>query len=169
MKCALIVAMGKHREIGKDNDLLWRLPRDMKFFKETTSGHTVVMGRKNWESIPAKFRPLPDRKNIVLTKNKDYKAEGATLLHDFKTLKTHLEKHKEEDKKCFIIGGAQIYQLALEHDLIDEMYITQVQETFEADTFFPFVDWENWEEEDVLNFEKDEKNPHSFIIKKYTR
>src|SRR5690554_2320548 len=114
MKCALIAAIGKHREIGKDNDLLWHLPRDMQFFKETTQGHVVVMGRKNWESIPEKFRPLPNRKNIVLSKNTDFKAEGAILIHDIRELNQHLEANQ----KCFIIGGAQIYQLALEQDLI---------------------------------------------------
>lgn len=167
MKCSLIVAMGKHREIGKDNDLLWRLPRDMKFFKETTEGHTVVMGRKNWESIPEKFRPLPNRKNIVVSRNPDYVAEGAVLISDLKEISLH--HNVDSGKKCFIIGGAQIYQLALEQDLIDELYITQVHETFEADTYFPFIDWENWEEEDVLEYEKDDKNPHSFTIKKFTR
>ncbi len=167
MKCALIVAMGKHREIGKDNDLLWKLPRDMKFFKETTEGHTVVMGRKNWESIPERFRPLPNRKNIVISRNPDYVAEGAILISDLKEISLH--HNVDSGKKCFIIGGAQIYQLALEQDLIDELYITQVHETFEADTYFPFIDWENWEEEDVLEYEKDDKNPHSFTIKKFTR
>ena len=165
MKCALIVAMGKHREIGKDNDLLWKLPRDMQFFKETTQGHTVVMGRKNWESIPERFRPLPNRKNIVISRNTDYKPEGAILISDLKDLAQYLEA----DKKCFIIGGAQIYQLALEQDLIDEMYITHVHETFDADTYFPFVNWEGWVEEDLLGYEKDDKNPHSFTVTKYTR
>nr|WP_205677800.1 dihydrofolate reductase [Brumimicrobium salinarum] len=165
MKHALIVAMGKHREIGKDNDLLWRLPRDMKIFKETTLNHVVVMGRKNWESIPEKFRPLPQRKNIILTRNKDYKAKNAIIIHDFKDI----SKHLDENEKCFIIGGAEIYQLALKHDFVDEMYITQVDETFEADTFFPFVNWENWEEEDLLKYEKDDKNPYSFTVKKYTK
>ena len=167
MKYILIVAMGKHREIGKDNDLLWRLPRDMKFFKETTEGHTVVMGRKNWESIPEKFRPLPNRKNIVISINPDYNAEGAVLISDLKDIEEHF--NLDSDEKCFIIGGAQIYQLALEADLINEMYITQVHETFEADTYFPFVNWENWEEDDVLEYDQDEKNPYSFVIKKYTR
>lgn len=167
MKCTLIVAMGKHRGIGKDNDLLWKLPRDMKFFKETTEGHTVVMGRKNWESIPEKFRPLPNRKNIVISRNPDYKVEGAVLITDLKEISEHY--NVDSDKKCFIIGGAQIYQLALEQDLIDEMYITQVHETFEADTYFPFVNWEDWEEDEILEYDKDEKNPHSFTIKKYTR
>ena len=167
MKYILIVAMGKHREIGKDNDLLWRLPRDMKFFKETTEGHTVVMGRKNWESIPEKFRPLPNRKNIVISRNPDYNAEAAVLISDLKDIEEHF--NLDSDEKCFIIGGAQIYQLALEADLINEMYITQVHETFEADTYFPFVNWENWEEDDVLEYDQDEKNPYSFVIKKYTR
>lgn len=167
MKCTLIVAMGEHREIGKDNDLLWRLPRDMKFFKETTQGHTVVMGRKNWESIPEKFRPLPNRKNIVLSRNKDYVANGAIVISNLKQIEEHY--YSNSNKKCFIIGGAEIYKLALEANLIDEMYITYVKSTFEADTYFPFVNWENWEEEDILDFEKDEKNPYSFTVKKYTR
>lgn len=165
MKCALIVAMGQHREIGKDNQLLWSLPRDMKFFRETTMGHIVVMGRKNWESIPKKFRPLPGRKNIVLTRNKDYKAEGAIVIYDLE----ELAEHFEEDKTCFIIGGAQIYQLALDKEMVDELYITYVHQTFEADTYFPFINWDNWEEEDILEFEGDEKNPFPFTIKKYTK
>lgn len=165
MKCSLIVAMGKHREIGKDNDLLWHLPRDMQFFKETTTGNTVVMGRKSWESIPSKFRPLPNRKNIVITRNPDYKAEGAIVVTDFSALSRHVEK----DEKCFITGGAQIFQLVFEQGIINEMYITHVEGTFEADTFFPFVNWENWEEEDILKFEKDDKNPYSFTIKKYNQ
>jgi len=108
---------------------------------------------------------LPNRKNIVVSRNPDYIPEGAILITDLKEIGQHIEA----DKKCFIIGGAQIYQLALEQDLIDELYITQVHETFEADTFFPFINWENWEEEEVLKFEKDDKNPFSFTIKKYTR
>src|SRR5690554_7624901 len=98
MKCALIVAMGKHREIGKDNDLLWKLPRDMKFFKETTLGHTVVMGRKNWESIPEKFRPLPNRKNIVVSRNPDYIPEGAILITDLKEIGQHIEADKRSEE-----------------------------------------------------------------------
>ena len=165
MKCSIVVAMGKHREIGKDNDLLWHLPRDMRFFKETTTGHTVVMGRKSWESIPEKFRPLPNRKNIVITRDYEYKAEGAIVITDLEALSQHVDKAE----KCFIIGGAQIYQLALEQGFINEMYITHVDETFEADTFFPFVNWENWEEEDILEYDKDEKNPYSFTIIKYNQ
>ena len=86
MKYALIVALGRNNEIGKDNDLVWHLPRDMKFFKDTTAGHTVVMGRKNWESIPKKFRPLPNRQNIVLTRNENYSAPGAEVIKNFKDI-----------------------------------------------------------------------------------
>ncbi len=165
MKCSLIVAMGKHREIGKNNNLLWHLPRDMKFFKETTTGNTVVMGRKSWESIPKKFRPLPHRRNIVITRNPEYKADGATVITDFNALSQYVS----EDEKCFITGGAQIYLLALEKGIVDEMYITQVEATFEADTYFPFVNWENWKEEEILKHEKDDKNQFSFTIFKYNR
>lgn len=167
MKYTIVVALGEHREIGANNDLLWHLPRDMQFFKETTMGHTVVMGRKNWESIPERFRPLPGRRNIVITRNKDYKAQGATVIHDIAEVSKQLP---EDGSKCFIIGGAQIYQLALEQDIIDEMYITQVHQTFpNADSFFPFVNWENWEEEEVLQSKKDENNPYSFTVKKYSK
>lgn len=167
IKYSLIVAIGKHREMGADNDLLWHLPRDMQFFKETTTGHAVVMGRKNWESIPQKYRPLPNRLNFVLTRDKNYSAEGATVIYDLKEVAQHLEG---KNLTCFIIGGAQIYQLALETGLLNEMYVTQVHNTFkEADTFFPFVNWGEWEEEDILEQDKDEKHLYSFNIKKFTR
>lgn len=162
MELSLIVAMGKHREIGKDNDLLWHLPRDMKFFKETTLGHTVVMGRKNWESIPERFRPLKDRNNIVLTRNEDFEAEGATVIHDFEKLPDVVEKNN--DRKCFIIGGAQIYDIALKSGQVKEMFITEVEETFEADTYFPFIDSDGWEMEVLLEHPADDKNPHAFKV-----
>jgi dihydrofolate reductase len=167
MKLSLIVAMGKHREIGKDNDLLWHLPKDMRFFKETTLGHSVVMGRKNWDSIPDRFRPLANRENIVLTRNDDFEAEGATVIHDFKDLPDVVET--SDEKKCFIIGGAQVYDIALKSGQINEMYVTEVEETFEADTFFPFVDSSGWEVEVVLEHTADDKNPHSFRVKRFWR
>lgn len=167
MELSLIVAMGKHREIGKDNDLLWHLPRDMKFFKETTLGHTVVMGRKNWESIPERFRPLTERQNIVLTRNEDFSAEGAVVIHGFDELSTVVET--SGDKKCFIIGGAQVYDIALKSGQVNEMFVTEVDETFEADTFFPFVDSDGWEVEVVLEHEADDKNPYSFRVKRFWR
>ncbi len=166
MEFSLIVAIGENREIGKNNDLLWRLPNDMKFFKETTIGHTVIMGRKNWESIPEKFRPLTDRKNIVLTTNSNYQAAGAIVITDFNKLNEEAGLLSNQSKN-FIIGGAQIYQLALLHLDITEMYITHVHATFEADTFFPKISLEDWKSETIYQQEKDAKHTYSFEIKRY--
>jgi dihydrofolate reductase len=164
MKYALIVALGKNNEIGKNNDLVWHLPRDMKFFKDTTAGHTVVMGRKNWESIPEKFRPLPNRQNIVLTRNENYTAPGAEVIKNFNAIPSVVNDKKDT---CFIIGGAQVYQLALADENLNEMFITHVDEAFDADTHFPEFDKEEWNEEIILTYKKDEKNPHDFVIKRY--
>ena len=164
MKYALIVALGRNNEIGKDNDLVWHLPRDMKFFKDTTAGHTVVMGRKNWESIPKKFRPLPNRQNIVLTRNENYSAPGAEVIKNFKDIPSVVN---DKNDTCFIIGGAQVYQLALTDKDLQEMFITHVDETFDADTHFPEFDKAEWNEEIILKYEKDSKNPHDFVIKRY--
>jgi dihydrofolate reductase len=164
MKYALIVALGRKNEIGKNNDLVWHLPRDMKFFKDTTAGHTVVMGRKNWESIPEKFRPLPNRQNIVLTRNENYSAPGAIVIKNFNDIPSVVN---DKNDKCFIIGGAQVYKLALTDGNLEEMFITYVDETFDADTHFPEFNKAEWNEETMLTYEKDEKNPHSFVIKRY--
>lgn len=166
MKIALIVAMGKDREIGKDNDLIWHLPKDMKFFKETTTQHIVLMGRKNWESIPEKYRPLVNRENVVLTRNENYKTEGAAI---FNSLEKAIETYnsKSEKRTLFVIGGAEIYKLALENKLIDEMYITHIDEAFDADAFFPEIDYSNWQSETILEHQKDEKNKYNFKINRY--
>lgn len=165
MEYTLIVAIGKQNEIGKNNDLLWHLPRDMKFFKDTTNGHIVVMGRKNWESIPEKFRPLHNRQNIVLTRNTDYDAKDATVIANFDDIPAAV---KDDLKTCFIIGGAQVYDLALKSGKVTEMYITHVDESFEADTYFPAIsDLEDWQDEVILRHEKDDRNPYSFTIKRY--
>lgn len=165
MKYIAIVAMGRYREIGRKGRLLWKLPRDMQFFKETTMGHTVVMGRKSWDSLPKSFRPLPGRKNIVITRNRDFQAEGATIISDLRDIEKIVP---ENEKKCFIIGGAQIYQLALDYGIINEMYITHVDERFpNADTFYPFINWDHWDSEEILTHPKDEENPYSITIKRY--
>lgn len=166
MKYISIVAMGRQREIGRKGELLWHLPYDMNFFKEITSGHTVVMGRKSWESIPEKFRPLPNRKNFVVTRNMEYKAEGATVINDLRDLPKLIDY---DEDICFIIGGAQIYQLAFDYELVDEMLITHVDQRFtDADTFFPYVNWDYWDKKEILAHQKDEKNAYSIKIFKYT-
>lgn len=135
MVVSLIVAASENNVIGKDNDLIWHLPKDMKFFKDSTQNHFVIMGRKNFESIPHKFRPLPNRTNVVVTRQTNYKAQGCIVLH---TLEQALERAKEAgDSEPFIIGGGQIYRLALDSNLIDRVYLTRIHKHYEGDTFFP--------------------------------
>jgi dihydrofolate reductase len=162
----LIAAIGKNNELGKNNDLMWRLKSDMDFFKSTTSGHWVIMGRKSWESLPARFRPLPNRVNCVVTRNSDFQAEGA---HLFASLHAAIEKAREKGaKKVFIIGGAQIYAECLKSNLIDEMYLTHVAGAFsEADVFFPEVDPLQWNTTLIAAFEADDKNQFAGEILHY--
>ena len=167
MKVSLIVAMDSDRGIGKNNDLMWHLPADMRFFKETTSGHIVVLGRKNYESIPERFRPLPNRENAVLTRNSDYSAPGCKL---FNSLESCLEAYKNEsDRTVFIIGGGEIYKQSLALNCVDEMYITHVHHSYDADTFFPIFDATQWESTVIQVQEIDEKHPVSFEIKHYLK
>lgn len=167
MKISIIVAIDTNRGIGKDNDLLWHLPADMQFFKQTTTNHIVVMGRKNYESIPERFRPLPNRENVVLSRNSDYKAEGCLL---FNSLESCLEHYQHEtERTLFIIGGGQIYQEALATDLVSELFITQVRHSFDADTFFPEINKSEWISETVFTHSIDEKNRFDFEVKKYTK
>jgi len=163
MKVSLIVAVSENGIIGKDNNLIWHLPKDMKFFKETTMGHHVIMGRKNFESIPHKFRPLPNRTNIVITRQSNYKAEGCLVVN---SVEEALEIAKQNgDSDPFIIGGGQIYKIALEQNLVDRIYLTRIYYSFDGDTFFPELnsDWKEINREDCF---KDEMNKYdySFIV-----
>ena len=167
MKTVLIVAIDKEKGIGKNNDLMWHLPDDMKFFKETTKGHIVVMGRKNFESIPEKYRPLPGRENVVLTRNSDYKANGSTVYHSFEACMKAYQN--EEERIVFIIGGGEIYRMALEANVVDEMYITHVDKIYGADTFFPEFNSEKWKIETVLEHNQDERHEAAFSVRKYTK
>lgn len=167
MKVALIVAMDRERGIGKNNDLMWHLPADMRFFKETTTDQIVVMGRKNFESIPERFRPLPNRTNVVLTRNVQFTAPGCEIFH---SLETCLEAYKNEtEKTVFIIGGGEIYKEALASEAVEEMFITHVDEVFGADTFFPELIEGRWSKSVVFEYEKDEKNGASFAVWRYER
>lgn len=167
MIVSLIVATGENLEIGKDNDLLWHLPRDMRFFTQTTKGHYIIMGRKNWDSIPLKYRPLSKRVNIVVSRKQELTLDGAIHVQ---SIDEGIELARvNNENEVFIIGGGQIYTIALENDLIDTIYITRVHASFDADTFFPNVDYSKWKEESREDFEKDEKNSFSFTIYKYTK
>lgn len=165
MNIAIIVAMDANKGIGKNNDLMWHLPNDMKFFKEKTTDNIVVMGRKNYESIPEKYRPLPNRENVILTRNKAFKAEGCIVLHSFDELLQHYEN--EEDRTMFIIGGGEIYKEALKKDIVDEMYITKVNKSYNADTFFPEINLREWRRSKVLTNPQDLKHEAEFDIWKY--
>ncbi|MEY4659017.1 MAG: hypothetical protein RJB36_783 [Bacteroidota bacterium] len=167
MKKALIVAMDAQRGIGKNNDLMWHLPKDMQFFKDTTQGQIVVMGRKNYESIPEKYRPLPNRLNVVLTRNVDFTAPNCLVFHSLEACLSHFQDEKE--RTLFIIGGGEIYRMALESSIVDEMYITHVHHTYDAETFFPDFDESNWESSLIFEQEKDEKHEAGFTVNKYLK
>jgi len=159
MRVSLIVAVSENGVIGKDNDLIWHLPNDIRFFKETTMGHHVIMGRKNFESIPHKYRPLPDRTNIVITRQPDYKEEGCVVVN---SIESALEIAKNNgENESFIIGGGQIYKLALEANLIDKIYLTKVHHSFDGDTFFSELN-SDWKEINKIENKADEKHSYDY-------
>jgi dihydrofolate reductase len=167
-KIALIVAQSKNGAIGKNNDLLWHLPLDMAFFKVTTKDSIVLTGRKNYESIPEKYRPLPGRENWVITRDKNYSAPGAIVLH---SINEAIEKYTEYNttKPLFIIGGGQIYEQIQNMNCLNEMYITHVETEIEGDTFFKVIEPNIWKITSIQKVEKDEKHTFEFEMKLYTR
>lgn len=160
----LIVARASNNVIGKDNDLVWDLPDDMKFFMSTTSGHIVIMGRKNWDSIPAKYRPLPNRLNIIVTRNKDYQQDSCEVYH---SIEEAIAAHQEDERDIYIIGGGEIYKYAIEKNLLDEMLITEINQDFEGDTYFPDFDQSLWKKEILQEHPADERHQCSFTICRY--
>lgn len=167
MRISLIAAVADNGVIGKDNDLVWSLPDDMSFFKASTQGRHVIMGRRNYESIPEKYRPLPGRPNIVLSRNADYDTKGAELFTSLTEALDHARSQGEED--AFIIGGGQIYTMALDAGLVDTMYITHVHGEPEGDAFFPEFDTSEWSLEVIDDHAADERHEFSFTICKYDR
>ena len=167
MKTALIVAMDSERGIGKNNDLMWHLPKDMQFFKDTTQGQIVVMGRKNYDSIPEKYRPLPNRLNVILTRNKGFQAPNCLVFHSLNACFDHFKE--ETERTVFIIGGGEIYRMALDSVELHEMYITQVHHTYDAETYFPVFNEADWNCQVVFEQEKNEQHEAAFTVKKYTK
>lgn len=166
MTVSLIVAVSENKVIGKDNDLAWHLPDDMKFFKDTTKGHYVIMGRKNYESIPHKFRPLPKRTNVIVTRQNNYKAEGCLVVNSIEeALKLALEA---EDNEPFVIGGGQIYKHAIEHNLVDRVYLTRVHTEIDGDTYFEDLD-DSWKLVHADLHPSDEKHPFAFTFQTFER
>lgn len=167
MKVSLIVAKAENEAIGKDNDLIWHLRDDLRYFSEITKGHHVIMGRMNYDSIPDKYRPLPNRTNIVVTRNEDFHAENCLVVNSIEEGLLIAKNNKEEE--AFIIGGGQIYKHSLELDLVDKLYITYVHHKFEADVFFPDYDKGKWKRTSEIFHPKDEKHKYSFSFITYSK
>lgn len=162
----LVVAVAQNGVIGRDNQLIWQLRDDMKFFKELTIGHIILTGRKNYESIPEKFRPLPNRLNCVMSRNLQYQALQCEL---FSNISSWIQKYSSDERELFIIGGGEIYRQALAQNVVDVMFITHVKAEPEGDTFFPEFDASQWRSEVLTSHTKDERNEYDFDIVKYTR
>lgn len=144
--------------IGKDGGLPWKLPNDMKFFKETTTGHTVLMGRKTFESMGN--RPLPNRQNLIMTRQLDYQADGVTVVH-------HLDDIVGNSEDIYVIGGSEIYKQFM--PVVDVLWQTKIAGDFDGDTFFPQVNWEDWQLVEKIPGIRDEKNKHDHESLKYIR
>lgn len=165
MIVSLIVAVSENMTIGKENDLPWHLPDDMKYFMQATKGHHVIMGRKNYDSIPAKYKPLPDRTNIVVTRKEKFQAPGCLVVHSIEDGLSIAMKNKETE--AFIIGGAEIYKQGMK--FTQRMYITEIHATIEGDTHFPSFNHDEWEEVSRIHHGKDERHQHAFDFVIYER
>ncbi len=157
----LIVAMGKNREIGKENQLLWHLPKDLKHFKELTSGYPIIMGRKTYESIG---KPLPNRTNIVISRKNDWFEEGILIVG---SIKEAVKFAKKIDEEVFVIGGGNIYEQTI--DLADKLEVTLVDAVLDADTFFPKINEKIWQKTNEERHQKDEKNEFDFCFQTFER
>jgi dihydrofolate reductase len=154
---SIIVAMSENRVIGNDNTLIWKLPADLKRFKEITTGNTIVMGRKTYESIG---RPLPNRRNIIITRDKNYKAEGCEVVNSIE------ESLLTCGDNIFIIGGGEIYKQSI--GISDKIYLTLIHETFEGDTIFSELG-DEWKEINREDHDSDEKNKHKYSFIEYEK
>ena len=157
MMLTAIAAVAQNGIIGKDNDLIWHLPDDLKHFKKLTKGHTIIMGRKTWESIGAK--PLPKRRHIIVTRNAEYQAVGAEVTTSISDAIALIEN----DDQPFIVGGAEIYRLAM--PFVKRLELTYVHNDFDGDTHFPEFDKNEWEVTSEVRHEADEKHewPFTFV------
>ena len=158
---AIIVATAKHHVIGQGNDIPWYCPADLQYFKKTTLGAPVIMGRKTWDSL--KIQPLPGRENIIITRDPHFTADGCVIVN---TIEQAL-KHVAQVEKIFIIGGAMIYEQMLAH--ADELYVTEVDADVKGDRYFPAIDQQQWSLTRAENYCADEKNPFNMIFKHYKR
>jgi dihydrofolate reductase len=160
MKITLVAAIASNNVIGKENSLPWNIPEDLKRFKQMTSGHTILMGRKTFDSIG---RPLPNRQNIVMTKDENFEWEGIKVINDFDEA---LELIKESKEDVFVIGGSKIYELF--EPVANTLAITRILKDFEGDAFFPDINWDLWQIEKEENFFDEKSNIECKLIE-YTK
>jgi dihydrofolate reductase len=161
----MIAAVSENNVIGKNNSLPWHLPDDMKYFMQTTKGHFVIMGRKNYQSIPEKFRPLPNRTNLVVSSQKNFDAPGCLIFH---SLEDAIQEAKNQNQQeIFLIGGSRIYQDGLV--VSGKLYLTHVHAQVDGDVYFPKVNWEQWTEISRVHHPKDDRHAFSFDFVVYLR
>ncbi len=160
MTVSIIVAMAENGVIGRDMDLPWHISADLKRFKALTMGHHIVMGRKTFESIG---RLLPGRTTVIVTRQPDYQVDGAVIVNSLEAA----QAAATDDSELFIIGGGQIYEIAL--PLADRLHVTRVHTEVDGDTSFPAVDWDQWELVSAERHGADEKNDHDFTFESYQR
>lgn len=164
MIISLIAALSTNKVIGKNNGLPWHLPDDMKYFMQTTKGHCVIMGRKNYDSIPEKFRPLPNRTNMVVTRQKDFKAP-CQVLH---SVQEGIELARTmNESELFIIGGADIYALGM--PFAERLYLTEIRADIPGDTFFPEFNPAEWNEVSRRHHPADDRHSFAFDFVLYER
>ncbi len=157
---SIIVAIGKNNTLGFGNALPWHLPDDLKRFKKLTLGHAIIMGRRTYESIG---KPLPDRKNIVITREKDFAAPGCIVAHSWE----EAVRSAGDETEIFVVGGSQIYAMALPHT--DKLYLTWVEAETDGDVFFPKLDLDEWRETYSESHPMDERHGYPSTFKIYER
>lgn len=162
MIVSCIVATAKNRVIGKNNQMPWHLPADLAYFKRTTLGHHVIMGRKNYQAIG---RPLPDRTNIIVTRDRSFNCSNCEVVHNLEDALLLAKKNGEQE--AFIIGGGNIYEQTIRY--WDKLYLTEINLETDGDVFFPELNWENWTLVSEKKHQKDEKNPYDYSFKIYHR
>lgn len=162
MTISTIVATAKNNVIGKDNDIPWYLPADLKYFKKITLDHHIIMGRNCYESIG---KPLPKRTNMILTRNPFYLVSNCYVLHSLEEALQIAEENGEEE--AFIIGGAQIYELGMKYT--DKLYLTEVDLEVEGDIIFPELNMDEWELLSEETHQADEKNEHNYTFKVFQK
>jgi dihydrofolate reductase len=161
---SIITAMDKNGLIGKGKTLPWHLPNDLSYFKRLTEGNIIIMGRATHESIG---RPLPNRINIILTRDLSYRANGCYVYNSLEAILYEYHNFSDKNEEVFIIGGGKVYHQFLPY--ADKLYVTEIDHEFEGDTYFPEIDWDDWR---IIQSEqgiKDEQNPYDYYFNIYTR